>query len=204
MRQQLKMPAFSRSPKFPGTLYLCLTCFLILLQFSCSNNTGTGGTTDNYKFAIIDPKNYICYKITHKSFEDAIRSEYSKFILNTGIDDLADPSKLNLYYCNATLRESSAPMLAGTTTDLAGDIPTTAIIGNNELVFTDYYSAETGALMEFAYIKLCPVLRDNYLSWDVTVWSADGDNITGSLPRVGEFPEGVRWAKPSPPAPPAE
>ena len=177
-------------------------CFMILFLHSCSNNSSDGNDLSKVQFNIIDPKNYICYKITHRAFEDAIRSAYSKFILNTGIDDLADPTKLNLYYSNATLHDCSAPMLASNTADLAGDIPTTAIIGNCEIQFSDYYREGTKDLMDFEYIKLCPFLRDNYLSWNISVWDKDGNNITPSMPRTGEFPEGTRYAKPSPPASP--
>ena len=204
----------SRNKFFLSTLFLS---FLVILG-SC-NSSDKKNTDANTKAATntVDSANKIAgdpaainaisfkdYKLTRQAMmEFETNKQAKKIILKIELNDLGNPSNMNLYAYPAKNAANGGEGEAGSMIPQENAItfanPTDIRIGNNELVFKDF--KQNGQWAQFDYILLTPARKINSNgSYDLVFKISYHDNKKNLIDIAGLPLE----TNPSPPAKPAD
>jgi hypothetical protein len=165
----------------------------------------TTGQTDINDMAT-DAVKFYSYRIGIDTLKAHEARGYEKLIFTIRLDDLGNPSRMDLFYYEAMLAASGGKVgeyiyATTTTTDIVNLQTANLMVGNNELVLSDYKNPLTHTWLDFDYLIFSPVNNAGQLGFNVTAFkrALAGPDLPVNLPTASS-----RATKPSPPAKPAK
>jgi hypothetical protein len=180
-----------------------ITLFAIIcgISVSCNNEKDKDGKTKDGGPAHDVISTFYTYRIDRATLQGYEANDFQKLIINIALDDLSDPSYMNVWYYEAQTEANGGRIGASykmkNTTETAPAFVTQVLVTNNELLFADYKD-QNGNWLDFTYLILTPTNLSGNLGFSVSAILVDqGGTETGV-----NLPAQASTTKPSPPAPP--